>query len=129
MPNTATDIQHLELHRPAITGHCYRMLGSFFDAEDATQEAMIPSRGKAWIRFDGRASIKNWLYRIATNVCLDEIHNKGQPGASDGGERTILLAYLRWKRFWCSARRDAWLEPVRMLAHCLRTATLLNGRC
>ena len=64
-------------HRSAITGHCYRMLGSFFDAEDATQEAMI----RAWKgldRFDGRASLKNWLYRIATNVCLDEIHNKGR---------------------------------------------------
>lgn len=69
------DIQQLETYRPAITGHCYRMLGSFFDAEDATQEAMI----RAWKgldRFDGRASLKNWLYRIATNVCLDEIHSK-----------------------------------------------------
>jgi RNA polymerase sigma-70 factor, ECF subfamily len=70
-------IDHLETYRSAITGHCYRMLGSFFDAEDATQEAMI----RAWKgldRFDGRASLKNWLYRIATNVCLDEIHNKGR---------------------------------------------------
>jgi len=53
------------------------MLGSFYDAEDATQEAMI----RAWKgldRFDGRASLKTWLYRIATNVCLDEIHNKGR---------------------------------------------------
>lgn len=71
------DIGYLEMHRPAITGHCYRMLGSFFDAEDATQETMI----RAWKgldRFDGRASLKNWLYRIATNVCLDEIHNQGR---------------------------------------------------
>jgi RNA polymerase sigma-70 factor, ECF subfamily len=70
-------IDHLETYRSAITGHCYRMLGSFFDAEDATQEAMI----RAWKgldRFDGRASLKNWLYRIATNVCLDEIHHKGR---------------------------------------------------
>jgi RNA polymerase sigma-70 factor (ECF subfamily) len=77
MTNTVSDIQNLEAHRPAITGHCYRMLGSFFDAEDATQEAMI----RAWKgidRFDGRASLKNWLYRIATNVCLDEIHSKGR---------------------------------------------------
>jgi RNA polymerase sigma-70 factor, ECF subfamily len=77
MMNTISDIQHLETYRSAITGHCYRMLGSFFDAEDATQEAMI----RAWKgldRFDGRASLKNWLYRIATNVCLDEIHNKGR---------------------------------------------------
>jgi len=77
MMNTVSDIQHLEAHRSAIVGHCYRMLGSFFDAEDATQEAMI----RAWKgldRFDGRASLKNWLYRIATNVCLDEIHNKSR---------------------------------------------------
>ena len=70
-------MQSLEVHRPAITGHCYRMLGSFFDAEDATQEAML----RAWKgleQFDGRASLKNWLYRIATNVCLDEIHNRGR---------------------------------------------------
>jgi len=72
---TVSDTQHLEAHRVAITGHCYRILGSFADAEDAAQEAMI----RAWKglqRFDGRASLKNWLYRIATNVCLDEIHDK-----------------------------------------------------
>jgi|SRR5579859_2195485 len=77
MTNTTSDVQDLETYRSAITGHCYRMLGSFFDAEDATQEAMI----RAWKgldRFDGRASIKNWLYRIATNVCLDEIHNRSR---------------------------------------------------
>src|SRR5580692_11150871 len=78
-PGTSSNsnLQHLEAYRSAITGHCYRMLGSFFDAEDATQEAMI----RAWKgldRFDGRASLKNWLYRIATNVCLDEIHSKGR---------------------------------------------------
>ncbi len=53
------------------------MLGSFSDAEDATQEAML----RAWRgleQFDGRASLKNWLYRIATNVCLDEIHKRGR---------------------------------------------------
>lgn len=73
------NIEHLETYRPAILGHCYRMLGSFLDAEDATQEAMI----RAWKgldRFDGRASLKNWLYRIATNVCLDEIHHKARRG-------------------------------------------------
>ena len=71
------DITDLELHRAALTGHCYRMLGSAFDAEDAVQEAMV----RAWkglSRFDGRASVKTWLYRIATNVCLDALSSKAR---------------------------------------------------
>ena len=71
------DITELELHRTALTGHCYRMLGSAFDAEDAVQEAMV----RAWkglSRFDGRASLKTWLYRIATNVCLDALSSKAR---------------------------------------------------
>src|ERR671939_180282 len=66
---TATD---LERHRVALTGHCYRMLGSPVDADDAVQETMV----RAWRaaeRFDGRSSVKTWLYRIATNVCLDAL--------------------------------------------------------
>lgn len=103
------DIQHLETHRPAITGHCYRMLGSFFDAEDATQEAML----RAWKgldRFDGRASLKNWLYRIATNVCLDEIHNKGrrarpiEEGAPFSGMPSVEDLVQR--------PANEWIEPI-----------------
>src|ERR687886_2220757 len=62
----------LEQHRPALTGHCYRMLGSVVDAEDAVQEAML----RAWKGihgFTGQSSLKTWLYRIATNVCLDTL--------------------------------------------------------
>jgi RNA polymerase sigma-70 factor (ECF subfamily) len=62
----------LEHHRPALTGHCYRMLGSVVDAEDAVQESML----RAWKgigRFQEQASLKTWLYRIATNVCLDTL--------------------------------------------------------
>ncbi len=69
--STTQDIeQQLEQHRTALTGYCYRMLGSIFEAEDAVQETMV----RAWRsheRFEGRSALKSWLYKIATNVCLD----------------------------------------------------------
>src|SRR5690349_22643835 len=67
----------LEQYRPALTGHCYRMLGSVVDAEDAVQEAML----RAWKgldKFKEQSSLKTWLYRIATHVCLDTLAASGR---------------------------------------------------
>ena len=74
MTDTTTPIDSgdLERHRPALTGHCYRMLGSPDEADDAVQESFV----RAWRsldRFEQRSSLRTWLYSIATRVCLDAL--------------------------------------------------------
>src|SRR5512133_3433466 len=69
--------EQLEGHREALVGHCYRMLGSAAEADDAVQETLV----RAWRSldgFDGRASLRTWLYRIATHVCLDALADRAR---------------------------------------------------
>ena len=100
------DVAQLETHRTALTGHCYRMLGSAVDADDAVQETMV----RAWQnleRFEGRASLRTWLYRIATNVCLDALLRALAARAADGG-RPGRLGRRRSR----VRPRTHWLEPI-----------------
>ena len=97
----------LEQHRAELTAYCYRMLGSPFEAEDAVQETMI----RAWRgfeRFEGRAALRSWLYRIATNVCLDMLN---------GRERRARPMDLGPAREPVEANLNAlpevtWIEPI-----------------
>jgi RNA polymerase sigma-70 factor (TIGR02960 family) len=80
-----------ERHRRELHVHCYRMLGSYDDAEDAVQETFL----RAWRRretFEGRSTFRAWLYKIATNACLDLLARK-RPRAATGGEVTWLQPY------------------------------------
>jgi RNA polymerase sigma-70 factor, ECF subfamily len=98
--------RQLEEYRRELTGYCYRMLGSAFEAEDAVQETML----RAWRsldRFEGRAALKSWLYRIATNVCLDMLNGK------ERRIRPLELGPAGTVDSPLTTRADeAWLEPV-----------------
>ena len=99
--------RQLEAHRQQLTGFCYRMLGSPFEAEDAVQEVML----RAWRglgRFEGKAALRSWLYRIATNVCLDMLSGRqrralpmdlGPAGAPELANANVL-------------GEATWIEPI-----------------
>ena len=75
MPSTEVSPDKLEAYRRELTGYCYRMLGSGFEADDAVQETML----RAWRAADGfvgRSSVRSWLYRIATNICRDMLRGR-----------------------------------------------------
>src|SRR5881396_1225289 len=99
--------EELEQHRRELTAYCYRMLGSPFEAEDAVQDTLL----RAWKsidRFEGRSALRSWLYRIATNVCLDMLGGRerrarpmdlgpsGEPVAENLRERSEVT----------------WIEPI-----------------
>jgi RNA polymerase sigma-70 factor (ECF subfamily) len=97
----------LDAHRVELTGYCYRMLGSAAEADDAVQETLV----RAWRyadRFEGRAALRSWLYRIATNVCF---------AASNGRRRRALPVDLGPSSSWgeaphASVPEATWIEPV-----------------
>ncbi len=106
-PAAGTLESQLEQHRAELTAYCYRMLASPFEAEDAVQETFL----RAWRgfdRFEGRAALRSWLYRIATNVCLDLL---------DGRKRRALPMDLGPAREPEAANLNTlpevtWIEPM-----------------
>ena len=105
----------LEEHRRELTGYCYRMLGSAFEAEDAVQETMVRA-WRAFDRFEGRSSLRSWLYSIATNVCLDMLNGRQRRARPmDLGPSSSADAPLGGM-----LPEHAWLEPIpdgRVLPH------------
>jgi RNA polymerase sigma-70 factor (ECF subfamily) len=102
----------LEQYRPALTGHCYRMLGSVVDAEDAVQEAMLRA-WKGMDRFREQSSLKTWLYRIATNVCLDTLSatERRRLRPLDSSDMPAVVDDDLVNRL-TQRPREHWIEPI-----------------
>jgi RNA polymerase sigma-70 factor, ECF subfamily len=106
-PSRHKAVAELEQYRRELTGYCYRMLGSAFEAEDAVQETLL----RAWRgldRFEGRAALRSWLYRIATNVCLDMLSSRERRARpmDFGPAREPVVGSLN------TLPEVTWIEPV-----------------
>src|SRR3954452_31182 len=107
MAATMTLEQEMEAHRAALTGYCYRMIGSGSEAEDAVQETMV----RAWRaagKLEARGALKAWLFKIATHVCLDMLQSaqrRAQP--MDLGPSQDAAAPLG-----AMVADNAWVRPV-----------------
>ena len=99
--------EDLEQHRRELTGYCYRMLGSAFEADDAVQDTMV----RAWKGiegFEGRSTVRSWLYRIATNVCLDMLRGRQRRARPmDLGPSSAADSFHGVK-----LPESAWVEPI-----------------
>jgi len=100
-------VEDLEQYRRELTGYCYRMLGSAFEADDAVQETMV----RAWKNagtFEGRSAVRSWVYRIATNVCLDMLRGRQRRAlAMDLGPAGKADAFT-----WATREENAWVTPI-----------------
>jgi len=97
----------LERHRVELTAYCYRMLGSASDAEDAVQDTMVRA-WRAYDRFEGRSSLRSWLYRIATNVCFDMLNARERRARPMdlGPAREPVVSNLN------TLPEVTWIEPI-----------------
>jgi len=107
--DASSDVQFddLEQYRRELTGYCYRMLGSAFEADDAVQETMVRA-WKALDTFEGRSAVRSWLYRIATNVCLDMLRGRQRRArAMDIGGPYTADAFK-----FDTLPEQAWMTPI-----------------
>src|SRR5438874_8647444 len=106
-PGTGPLEDQLERHRVELNAYCYRMLGSPFEAEDAVQEAFIRA-WRGYDRFEGRAALRSWLYRIATNVCFDMLNGRERRARPMdlGPAREPIEANL------ATLPEATWLQPI-----------------
>jgi RNA polymerase sigma-70 factor, ECF subfamily len=115
-PGDLTVVDRLEVHRRALTAHCYRMLGSAFEADDAVQETMV----RAWRSFDryeGRGPLEAWLFRIATNVCLNLLRGRGRRALpmdmGPAARPDVAVPTAPSEMAWVGPVPDAWvLDPA-----------------